>query len=465
MENPAPKKGKGLRKVEREIPDTETVRGNRFELYALKGDSNERPLARAEDGSFIVDEKGVFVREKGRISRKGLLYRTAGCCRKVWNLGLVHLLLGLEEKARVCGYAGLCSLLVEWKRVHPYLAEVPSQALQQTLKELSSAFSAFLRKEKGKPRFKRRGDDVTIRFPDVSQFSVDARGFLTLPKLGRLRLRGFRPLEGKIISCSITLSASGRVHASLPTRTETARTRPSAPAGTAAGFDFGVSGSTGQAISSDGARFGPSEAQERRIAKRLRFIEREQRRLSRMEKGSRNRAKAKRRIARSHERVANIRRDATHKATASIAQSYAFVGIEDVSSRRLQEKNASEGKHGLAGGIAGSLWHPFKTQLAYKVREAGGTALTVPAHHTSTTCIEPGCVNYLKSSPSLRKGRLFRCPACGTMEDSEEHAARTVLLLARNPNIKLGADCPERPLVSGPTAEALGNPETPPARA
>ena len=116
---PAPKKGKGLRKVDRKIPDEETVRGNRFELYALKGDSNERPLARAEDGSFIVDEKGVFVREKGRISRRCLLFRTAGCSRKVWNLGLAHLLLGLEEKAIVSGYAGLCSLLVEWKKAHP----------------------------------------------------------------------------------------------------------------------------------------------------------------------------------------------------------------------------------------------------------------------------------------------------------------------------------------------------------
>ena len=241
VEKPVSKKGKGLRKVVREIPDTETVRGNRFELYALKGDSNERPLAKAEDGSFSVDGKGRFVREERRISRKNLLLRTAGCCRKVWNLGLKHLLRRLEEKVRIGGYVELCSLLVEWKKTHPYLAEVPSQALQQVLKELSAAFSSFLKKEKGKPRFKKRGDDITIRFPDVTQFSVDAKGFLTLPKFGRLRLRGFRPLEGRIVSCSITFAASGRVYASLPTRTESARTRPSAPVGTETGFDFGVS--------------------------------------------------------------------------------------------------------------------------------------------------------------------------------------------------------------------------------
>ena len=431
----------------------------------MKGDSNERPLAKAGDGSFAKDAGGRFVREERRISRKNLLLRTAGCCRKVWNLGLAHLLRRLEEKARVGGYVELCLLLTEWKEEFPYLAEVPVHALQQTLKELGNAFSAFLKKEKGKPRFKKRGDDVTIRFPDVTQFSVDAEGFLTLPKFGRLRLRGFRPLEGTILSCSITFAASGRIYASLPTRTTKARSRPSAPTGTVVGFDLGVSGSTGQAISSDGERFGPSSRQEKRIAKRMRFIAKEQKRLAKMTKGSKNRAKAKRRIARAYEGIANVRRDATHKATAKIAREYSLVGIEDASSKSLIEKNASEKKHDLAGRLAGSLWHPFKTQLSYKVVEAGGTAALVPAPYTSTTCIEPSCKNHLKSSPSFRKGRFFSCPACGTKEDSEVHAARTVRLIALNPKTTLGADLPRGQAPKPGSCKARGNPAEPPARA
>src|SRR5256714_6854148 len=57
------------------------------------------------------------------------LRQFAGSCRFVYNK---------KEKRLV--YAGLCGLLPNWKKEHPFLSEVPAQALQQALKNLERAY-------------------------------------------------------------------------------------------------------------------------------------------------------------------------------------------------------------------------------------------------------------------------------------------------------------------------------------
>ena len=413
------------------------------------GLSSSKPVRTDESGKFLLNKKGKPLREAEPMPKAVLMARTAGSCRKVWNLGLDALRADLDAGRRVAGYAALCKRLTAWKKDLPWLEEVPHHALQQVLKELSKAFVRFLSGEAGRPSFKGRGDSVTMRFPDPDQFSYDpVRGSVTLPKFGTLFLRNARPLEGRILSCSISFEADGSCFVSLPTRTENPRRRPALPAAalSACGMDFGVAGVTGQAILDDGTILGPSPRQEARMAKKERFIEKEQRRLARSEKGSKKRAKRKKKIAGAHRRISDIRRDVCHKASAMIAERFSFVAIEDSSSRTLIEKNADAGRHELAALLQASLWFPLKTQILYKVREAGGLAILVPAFHTSCTCVNEACANYLKHDASWRVGKTFACPACGTTEDSEVHAARTILVLgrsrARMPEEILGADEP-----------------------
>jgi len=64
------------------------------------------------------------------------LRQFAGSCRFVYNK---------NEKRLV--FAGLCGLLPNWKKEHPFLSEVPAQALQQALKNLERAYGEVRKPE------------------------------------------------------------------------------------------------------------------------------------------------------------------------------------------------------------------------------------------------------------------------------------------------------------------------------
>jgi putative transposase len=56
---------------------------------------------------------------------------------------------------------------------------------------------------------------------------------------------------------------------------------------------------------------------------------------SRKVKGSANRRKSAARLARLHARIANVRRDALHKATTQIVEQFDVIGIEDLNVRGM----------------------------------------------------------------------------------------------------------------------------------
>ena len=442
------------------------VRGRRMKLKPLRGLSSQRVLLRDAEGKFPTDERGRPL-TGGRLTKRELLARTVGCCRLVWNLGRAVVERALEERTGIPSAVDLVNRLPAWKTEFPFLAEPPSQVLQQVLRDLRSAYDRFLSKQGGRPRLKRKGDPVALRFPSPDQFSYDPRtGLLRLPKFGSVGLFGAEPLEGRILSCSLTVDACGDVFVSIQTRTDDPRTRAAFPAavGVELGLDFGVAGITGQAVLSDGRILGPDPKAERRMAKKAAYIVKEQRRQAHRTKGSNNHAKGKKRIARAFRSIADIRLDACHKATAKLASETDFLAIEDVSSKALAERSSAEGRHELAAKLMASLWHPFRVQALYKFAEAGHSAVLVPCMYTSCSCVEPHCSNYLKSDPAWRTGNRFSCPACGHTENSETHAARTMLVLAKrrllHPNEILGADAPRGQ--GRPKAARAPRPKLPP---
>jgi putative transposase len=111
--------------------------------------------------------------------------RFSGSCRFVFNKGLA---LQKERHAtgeKKLGYAGLCKLLVEWKAMPQpnWLSDTPSQALQQTLKDLERAYSNFFAKRADFPRFKKKGQHDSFRYPQGVKLD-QGNSRLFLPKLG-----------------------------------------------------------------------------------------------------------------------------------------------------------------------------------------------------------------------------------------------------------------------------------------
>ena len=89
----------------------------------------------------MIIRKGYKFRLNTSPAMESLLRPFAGCNRFLWNKSLALQKERLDNKKRCLSYSRLCNLLPTWKKEHPFLADAPSQALQQTLRDLSRALS------------------------------------------------------------------------------------------------------------------------------------------------------------------------------------------------------------------------------------------------------------------------------------------------------------------------------------
>ena len=164
------------------------------------------------------------------------LRQFAGSCRFVYNKALALNRERYEKKERRLGYAKLCALLPNWKLEHPFLSDVPAQALQQALKNLDRGYANYFQKRADFPKFKKKGQPQSFRIPQG--FEVDNQnGRIKLPKLGWMRYRKSRDILGE--PSNVTVSEScGKWYASVQTEREVET--PQHPSMSAVGLDWGI---------------------------------------------------------------------------------------------------------------------------------------------------------------------------------------------------------------------------------
>lgn len=112
------------------------------------------------------------------------LWCYSGCMRWVWNQALAEQQRRHADGEKYAGYADMCKWLTAWRNAPgtAWLADAPNHPQQQVLKRLDESYKRFFAKTGGFPRFKSRGDDPVIRFPDAKQVALEA-GRIKLPKL------------------------------------------------------------------------------------------------------------------------------------------------------------------------------------------------------------------------------------------------------------------------------------------
>ena len=354
--------------------------------------------------------------------------RFAGSCRFVFNkaLALQKEFYAADNKTKF-SYARLANLLPAWKKETPWLADAPSQPLQQSLKHLERAYKNFFEKRADFPRFKKKGMGDSFRYPQG--FKIDAGDSrIFLPKLGWLRYRNSRDILGT--PKNVTVS---RIGEKWFVSIQTERTvNPPIPHGPAIGIDVGIA-RFATWVTKDQASYHSGFVEplntfrkhEERLAKY-------QRRMSRKVKFSKNWKKAKTKVQKLHLRIAHVRRDFLHQCSAQIGKNHAIVCIED-----LQVKNMSRSakgtldtpgkkvkqKSGLNKSILDQSWSEFRRQLEYKTVWQGGLLISVPPRNTSRTC--PCCHH---TSPDNRKTQAkFLCVQCGYENHADVVGAINIL--------------------------------------
>jgi putative transposase len=359
------------------------------------------------------------------------LRRIAGGLRWVWNQALAEQKARYDRGEKYAGFAEMCKWLTAWRNADAtkWLAEGPIHPQQQVLRRLDESYKRFFdAAKKGQtarvkpPKFKRRGEEPGIRFPDSKQFQFDqANERIKLPKLGWVRLRLSRPVAGELRNVSLR-QVRGRWLCAIQVQEADVAPADLAPT---VGIDMGLAQF---ATLSDGQVIAPLRAR----AQQQRRMRRYQKAVSRKKKGSCNRKKAVARLAKLHARIAAQRADWLHKVSSQIVKEHPVIAIEDlkVAAMSASARGTAEApgrkvkkKAALNRGILDAAWAEFRRQLEYKTAAVGGRVVAIDPAFTSQRCSECGHVD----KGNRRTQSAFICLACGHAENADMNAAKNIL--------------------------------------
>ena len=253
-----------------------------------------------------------------------------GCSRFVFNKALAYQneQYGQDNSFKV-NYYEMCKRLTEWKKELVWLKDCHSSVLQQSLSDLERGFKNFFAKRANFPKFKRKGEKDSFRFPQGCKLEQH-NNRVYLPKIGWVRYRNSREVEGKIKNVTVSQKYD-KWYVSIQTEFEA---EIPAPKGGEVGIDMGI---VRFATLSDGTCFEPINAFKTLKGKLAKL----QKQFKHKTKFSKNWQKLKAKIARLHHKIANIRKNYLHQINSTISKNHAIVYVED-----LQVSNMSKSAKG-----------------------------------------------------------------------------------------------------------------------
>ncbi|GGO46126.1 transposase [Streptomyces daqingensis] len=344
------------------------------------------------------------------------LARAFGCARVVFNDAL-----RVREEARAAELpfipsSELSKQLTASKKTpeRAWLGKVSSVILQQSLRDLDTAYKNFFDGLKGKrpkmgpPRFKSRKDTrQSIRFTANASWRITTGRKLRLPKIGDVPVRWSRALPSTPSTVTVIKDAAGRYFASFVVETESTEVLPEVDA--EVGIDLGLGHF---AVLSNGTKV-DSPRFLRRAEKRLKKAQRE---LSRKQKGSANRGKARVKVARAHAKVTDARREFHHQLSTKLIRENQAVAVEDLAVKGLARTRLGKSVHDAG-------WSAFVGMLEYKAARYGRTFVRIGRFEpTSQVCSVCG----VKDGPKPLHVRVWTCGACGAVLDRDVNAAVNV---------------------------------------
>jgi putative transposase len=305
------------------------------------------------------------------------------------------------------------NLIPSWKVEKQELGDVFSQVLQNVQERVDLALKAFFRRvksgeEPGYPRFRGKGWYDSFTYPQFG-FKID-EGKLHLSKIGDIKIKLHRQIDGRIKRLTIRRSATGKWFACFSVETDDVPLPPWKD-GSVVGIDVGLESfatlSNGEKI--ENPRFFRTEEKELTSA---------QRRLSKAPKGTYERKKALKVVQQIHERIANKRYEFAHQTSRMLVNRFSTVCFEDLNIKGMLHN------HSLAKSISDVAWNMLVTITSYKAASAGSRVVLVEPKNTSKMCSRCGIL--VEKSLS---DRIHSCRQCELSMDRDLNAAINILRL------------------------------------
>jgi putative transposase len=315
-------------------------------------------------------------------------------------------------------YYSQAANLKETKSLFPEYKNIYADCQQQNLMRLDTASKKWLIPDKkgkrgGKPRFKKQGDICSITFPRVNEKKAGANLFgstLKLSKIGEIPVVLHRPIpEGSVIKQATIVSKADGWYVSLSLEDDIVPVSlPVDDIKSAVGIDVGLekflTTSDAQAI-----------AVPQFYRKSQAVLARQQRKLSRQKKGSKNYSYQANKVARLHLHIARVRKDFHYSVAHYLCTTYDLIGFEKLNIKGLARTR-------LAKSILDVAWRAFLNILQAVAVRRGKHTREVDARGTSIECFN--CQERVVKDLSVR---VHDCPNCKISLDRDLNASLNIL--------------------------------------
>jgi len=337
-------------------------------------------------------------------SQKELIAKHIGSSRFVYNLAL-------ETETTV--YAGnkvnlspfdLIKQLPDLKKECPFLKEINSQSLQQSVQNMDIAFKRFFKGQANFPKFKSKDCSKQSFIVPQSVILDTENNLLRVPKFkDGIKINLHREIKGVIKRATISKTPTGKYFTSILADTNTKiPNKALIKENTTVGIDLGIKSFL---VSSDGKMF-ENPKHLRKAQSKLKYV---QRKYSKY-KGKRT----KHHLALLHEKVTNQRKDFLHKTSIELIRENQSIAIEDLNINGMLKN------HNLAQSITDVSWSAFTTMLEYKANWHGKNILKIGRFDPSSkACSNCGYIN----KELTLQDREWTCPKCNSILDRDVNAS------------------------------------------
>ena len=349
-------------------------------------------------------------------SQKELIEKTLGCSRQIYNDFLSMCIESYNaDHNRLINKYELIKLLPEYKETFPYLKEVDSVAVQQTVIHLYDAYINFFRHNAEFPKFKKKKNDYGYTTMNINNSIRFIEDDIQIPKLGRVRIKCHRRLPESFKFTTVNVSRLGKYYyVSLMGEEDyfdlEGFVKDSLDPNNSIGLDFSLSHLF---VDSEGNHLDMPTYYQDSLTK----LAKEQRKLSHMKKDSSHYQKQLMRIKNLHEHIANQRKDFLHKVSRKLANTYDYVFVENLDLKEMA-KRKEEHKFGI--NILDLGYGTFLNYLSYKLNWLNKKLIKVDRYFPSSQL----CSNcfYRKTDLTLNQ-RHWICPECKEKHDRDYNAA------------------------------------------